>query len=421
MTVVWIVFAISVSVLLGLCGLLAELLFRRWGRSTRGVWATVLALSGLLPLAMLAWRPVLLDAWTRSNLWVSSLTGLPLDELRLFLGRLQVLLDRALPDLTTFLIGGWAVAAIIFVAWLVRSWWDLYSRRNDWEPGEFHGLNCLYTDQTGPGLFGFVRARLVIPRWVRGLEETQQAMIAAHEAEHQRHRDPWLNTFGNLILLAAPWNPVLWWQRRRLRLAVEVDCDDRAAERFGNSASYATALVEIAERQVRWLTPFSQDEDHLVSRIHHLMGARRPGWLGTLTAGIGLLAVLLLIWAAPLPVSTQPHPSEVQVQKDVIHTGTPYTTPPRCQNCPETADLPTPDVLDRPKGVEELPDRLAVPVYIERDGSVGGVVCRPFCMAAYEQRLFEALRTRRYSPSRIWGISVASWQSIKVDVPQSVR
>lgn len=421
MTVAWIVFALSVTLLLGVCGLLGELLVTRWGRNTRGIWVGVLTLSGVLPLAMLAWQPVILKAWSRSNLWISSATSLPLDEVRLFLARFQVLLDRALPDLTTFLIAGWGVALTVFCGWLIYSWWTLWVRRKGWQSGDFHGLDCLYTEDTGPGLFGLIQAQLVIPRWVRDLDPKQQEMIAAHEAEHQEQRDPWLTTFGYLALLMAPWNPVLWWQHRRLRLAVELDCDRRAAQKFGGASSYAMTLVEIAEQQVRWLTAFSQNEAHLVTRVRHLNGTNKPGPLGSLGAGAGLLLMVLLIWAPPLPVSSQPPPSEVDVREDILHTGTPYTTPPRCLNCTDTVTLPIPDDLEFPSEVTDPPDRLAVPIYIDRDGTVDGAVCQPICTPSYERHLTDAVRDRRYSPARIWGIPVASWQAIQLPVASTTE
>ncbi|UUZ52386.1 hypothetical protein LP419_22985 [Massilia sp. H-1] len=40
-------------------------------------------------------------------------------------------------------------------------------------------------------------------------------------------RDPQLLGLALLVLVAMPWNLPMWWQLRRLRHAIEVDCDAR--------------------------------------------------------------------------------------------------------------------------------------------------------------------------------------------------
>ena len=44
-----------------------------------------------------------------------------------------------------------------------------------------------------------------------------------------------------LTLILAPWNVALWWQLRRLRLAVEMDCDRRVV-----AASSARPVIHLA-------------------------------------------------------------------------------------------------------------------------------------------------------------------------------
>jgi hypothetical protein len=45
-----------------------------------------------------------------------------------------------------------------------------------------------------------------------------------------------------------PWNPALWWQLRRLRLAIEVDCDRRVLARGIEPGVYGRLLLDIARR-----------------------------------------------------------------------------------------------------------------------------------------------------------------------------
>jgi hypothetical protein len=46
-----------------------------------------------------------------------------------------------------------------------------------------------------------------------------------------------------------PWNLPLWWQLRRLRLAIEIDCDARILRRGYDVSRYGEILIAIAERQ----------------------------------------------------------------------------------------------------------------------------------------------------------------------------
>jgi hypothetical protein len=43
-----------------------------------------------------------------------------------------------------------------------------------------------------------------------------------------------------------PWNPALWWQHRRLRLAVETDCDARVLAAGASPRAYGLALLRTA-------------------------------------------------------------------------------------------------------------------------------------------------------------------------------
>ena len=56
---------------------------------------------------------------------------------------------------------------------------------------------------------------------------SHQAAVIAHEQSHLEARDPQLFTLALALLVFMPWNLPLWWQLRRLRYAIEIDCDAR--------------------------------------------------------------------------------------------------------------------------------------------------------------------------------------------------
>lgn len=414
MTVAWIGFSLSISLLLGGLALLLETLLLRWDRPTRGVWASALFLSGSLPLLVLGSQTVVLDAWSNSNLWVSGQTGIPLFGIQQFLSRLQFLVDVFLPDLTTFLWWMWVVTAVVVVLWLGYSWWDLVSRRSEWKRGTFEGLDCYFSEKTGPGLAGMIRYVLVVPAWLVDVEPEKRRIVAVHESEHQRRRDPWLMTFGYASLLLAPWNPILWWQRSRLRLAMEMDCDRRSIRKTGDPHEYGEALLDLAEHQTRWITAFSQSESHLVQRIKHLKGKLRPTGWGALGAGVAVGATLVLMWAAPMPIPSPPRPGSVQSVEQLLRAPVPWTDEPRCLNCDS---LQQGSFAGEETGEPSPEESLQIPIYVDRSGRVQDAVCRPLCSKAFQVEVLPRLRQRRYAPARIWGIAVPTWVPVTVARP----
>jgi TonB family protein len=73
-------------------------------------------------------------------------------------------------------------------------------------------------------------------------------MVLRHEDEHRRARDPLLLVGAALLVALIPWNPALWWCARRLRLAVEIDCDARVLARYERPERYGLLLMMMAQR-----------------------------------------------------------------------------------------------------------------------------------------------------------------------------
>jgi beta-lactamase regulating signal transducer with metallopeptidase domain len=48
-----------------------------------------------------------------------------------------------------------------------------------------------------------------------------------------------------------PWNVAMWWQLRRLCLAVEMDCDNRVVAALGNATAYGELLLKVAQAASR--------------------------------------------------------------------------------------------------------------------------------------------------------------------------
>ena len=115
-------------------------------------------------------------------------------------------------------------------------------RKRRWQPAVVAGAPVLVTDDVGPAVVGLLRPRIVVPRWVTHAPRTQQSAVLAHEQSHLEARDPQLFTLALALLVFMPWNLPLWWQLRRLRRAIEIDCDARVLEGGIDAASYGETL-----------------------------------------------------------------------------------------------------------------------------------------------------------------------------------
>jgi len=120
----------------------------------------------------------------------------------------------------------------------------LHGRRREWRREVVDGVETLVAPDFGPAVVGWRRLEIVLPEWAMDLAGDARGLIVRHEQEHVRHRDPQLLIHASLAVLAMPWNPALWWQYRRLRRAIELDCDARVVRGGASVSRYGEVLLE---------------------------------------------------------------------------------------------------------------------------------------------------------------------------------
>jgi len=104
----------------------------------------------------------------------------------------------------------------------------------------------------------------------------------------------------------VPWNVALWWHARRLRLAMEVDCDARVLRAHPRPERYGLLLLAIAQRSsaAAHLAPaLSEPVSNLERRIV-AMSTTTAGSRPRLAAS-GALALLALAIACSLEAPTR--------------------------------------------------------------------------------------------------------------------
>jgi beta-lactamase regulating signal transducer with metallopeptidase domain len=83
------------------------------------------------------------------------------------------------------------------------------------------------------------------------MPRAQRQYVLRHEEEHRRAHDAKLLFLASLTLLLMPWNLAMWWQLRRLCLAIEIDCDNRVVNGLGDATAYGELLLKVAQASSR--------------------------------------------------------------------------------------------------------------------------------------------------------------------------
>ena len=250
-----ILYVIAVGTLLGVAGLLVERALPATTTARRWVWCPVIAITMTVP-------PIYRAKHTAA---VTDMVG----------GSSGDLLSEVINQT-------WLIASGMLVIWglatAARVWLLVNRSRKDGNASSIDGVPIVVTDSIGPATVGVLRSRVVVPRWVLALPSVQRRYVLRHEDEHRKSHDALLLFIASLALILTPWNLALWWQLRRLRLAVEMDCDNRVVSALGDPNAYGDLLFKVAQAASR--------------------GPRlQPAFLGT-----GLLEHRLTALLAPVPL-----------------------------------------------------------------------------------------------------------------------
>jgi len=317
----WMLYASIVGLCLATSAHAAEALLRMYRRPARWVWVLALVGSVVLPLIRVGFPD-----------WFADGSAIPVldDGARIVIGAL-VPTSVIVPD------GGGSAAAvldrILVIAWIGISitlvslvgWTTvrLARERREWSKGSVGGVPVLVSGDVGPAVVGLRDHTIVVPRWVLELEESLQRLVVQHEREHASAGDLRLLIAALVLVVLAPWNPAMWWQLARLRLAVEADCDRRVLLGGANAHSYGSLLLSIGSRSVRprfAALALSERKSPLIRRMEIMMSGPRKH-MGRAT--LALLAVggsVLLACETPTPelrTTAQPtEPVQASVQSD---------------------------------------------------------------------------------------------------------
>ena len=258
--------------LLGICSVTAALalepLARTCGWTPRWIWAASLVASLLVPVAV-AMRP---SSESRDGLRV------PPGVTAAGTQRMLAPADGRW-NLDTMLLVVWCTGSLAMLAALGGGLLQLHRIRRRSRRAVVAGETVVLTDDIGPGVTCFGMPRIIIPAWAAALDAEETVLLLRHEREHLRAGDPQLLVAALAAIALMPWNPAVWIVARRLRSALELDCDARVLAGGGEVSTYAELLLTVAGRRasprLATMLTFAEQQSPLERRILAMTERRR--------------------------------------------------------------------------------------------------------------------------------------------------
>lgn len=282
-----------------------EQVLRLYRRPARGVWGMALAGSVLVPAAL--WlRPA--PVGPVSVISVESLPSIGVISAAPAVAPAAPLWPTMLARLDATLLPVWFLFSLVLGVALAVLALRAARQRRAWDHAEVAGERVRVADATGPAVAGFFRPEIVLPSWMMEWSAARQRLIVEHEREHIRARDPLLLLAALVALVLMPWNAALWWQVRRLRLAIEIDCDARVLAGREQVREYGALLLEVGRFASSGRLPvaaFSEPASLLESRIRWMV-ARPPRHRPLVAAVLIFAAAAAPVAASALPAPTLP-------------------------------------------------------------------------------------------------------------------
>jgi hypothetical protein len=299
----WMLYGLGVSALVALVAFALEHTLRLFRKPTRWVWLFSIIACTTIPIVAPVLRkalpaPSLAPPAVDIDLNVQALVG-PDD------GPLTLQTMPAPPavqksrwtSLTTYdtpLVIAWIGGTLFLLLMVARTAIGLAVQRRSWRSVKIHGDRVLVSEDIGPAVIGFAHMRVVLPEWALTMDESFRSLMLQHEREHVRAGDPRLLLLGAVCAAIFPWNVVLWWQLRRLRAAVEIDCDSRVLSKGRSIEQYGRLLILVGEhfstRSPLTRAAFAEPSSLLARRIDAMCEGTPPQRSHRLV-GSGLLAV----------------------------------------------------------------------------------------------------------------------------------
>lgn len=191
----------------------------------------------------------------------------------------------------------------------------------------------------GPMVVGLWSPRILVPTAMAStLPPAALRDLLLHEAAHIRRHDLWICAAQRALLAVYWWSPLLRLLGRRLDLAREMACDERAALRSGSGRSYADSLltgiaglIQQRDRSVPLAVAMSATRTGLRQRIDGLLtlDTRPARW--TTRLGWGALCALALVAHVGVTVAATPRLGKAVILVEDAPAAAPRSASPQAE------------------------------------------------------------------------------------------
>jgi TonB family protein len=297
MIATWMLYSLVIAALVGIAGLALERVAAARGVPMRFVWLAAMIVSVAWPIANAIRRlmpemgaPVRMMPFTISLEPARAIASGPLD------GGRAAMIDRGLLAL-------WIALSVLLLVRLARGVRMLRRTRAEWRASNVDGMAVRLSTNIGPAVVGLRSMDVVVPDWILTLDAPLRALVLRHEEEHRTARDPYLLFAAAIAVAIMPWNVALWMHARRLRLAIEMDCDARVLRAHPSPERYGLLMLTIAQR--RSIAPpmfapmLSEPTSQLERRIIAMRSTTHKVARMTIVGGMAI-AVSVLLFACAL-------------------------------------------------------------------------------------------------------------------------
>ena len=320
---IWMLYVVVVTVFLSAAALCAERASRFRKGKTRWIWLVSIIASLLVPVLISAVAiqvPSVVSPTTIDRVIpLNTVTSSALSPARWIAPTESAV--SALRPLDPTLRGAWITMSILLGVALIASGLLLQRRKRSWKQTTLGGVDVLVSRSAGPAVVGLVRPKIVVPEWITQSSASQQAVVIAHEQSHLDAGDQKLLTIALGLLVFMPWNLPIWWQLRRLRRAIEVDCDARVLSQGHGADTYGAALLEVGQQQSAFIgavAAMSESVSFLEQRIRMMTSSPRRFWKVSATAFAMLAVGFVAVAAQVSPPNAELGDQEVSLSPAVL-------------------------------------------------------------------------------------------------------
>ena len=305
--IAWMLYAALIGGVVAIAGWAAEGLAVSAGWPRRFVWLTALTLAVAIPVA----GTIAAARAPESPSTIGSPAPLPAEAVTESPGGTWTLATLVPlptgPESVRAALALWGAGSLASLAVICTLLVLVARARRRWPRRWIQDTDVYVSRSFGPALVGVVNPKVVVPAWVLRLERQARAVIVRHEAEHARTGDHLSLLYAGLIVAALPWSPATWWMARRLRSAVEMDCDQRILRSGVVPADYGDVLLDAGTRSwSRWaLVPAMTQPKSLLERRLRTMNEKKTKLNSAQALLLAALAAGALIVACDTPVPTQ--------------------------------------------------------------------------------------------------------------------